>query len=587
MGRTRTSCPRPKMNRLSERRWSGIAIALLLFVLVLAVPARAYRLNLSLDTRLFFEEYWVKLGDTEQSRRYLGEEISLNLSSYLLDPLLAKYRLGFQLSNLDLFESGHVNNSLNLGYRASTTILPNNELPLTLYMNRVISYHRPEEALDDFYPRYEVITNAYGLKWSILKKSLPQIRMSLDHDEIWFENHPSLSKEDTRTRALLHLLKRAGGSDIRGVFEYEDRENLVARSEYITKRARLEDNTRISPHTSLLLHAQVLRTESALEGEDPSLQDSFDLGTHLHSRPWGKLDTSCRYNFSQSYFNSSTDTVTHLGGASFRYLITSDLETRESLSAIYAKTSQPGEDVTNSTEHGSIGLHYHRSFPWSLLSVGDDLSLGIHQVESGRDGGFVSNHLQSSIIFPTPRLITPSLSFQHTVTRDNSSAGNDQERYRIQLRGERSNYKTLRLYGIVQYEDLREPEAEKKYRDFSTSLNSSLDVWFLGRFNLSLGYLWRDSQNLSSYSYFYRGEYSASFFQRLFFLSSIHQDWEKTEGEPIHHRTAWDSRLGHRVARLLFSLRYYFFHELEGSSENNKHMIYFEIQRGFDWQLGI
>ena len=575
------------MNQVSEWRWSGIASTLLLFIFVLVAPARAYRLNLSMDTRLFFEEYWIQLGDTDQNRRYLGEEVHLNLSSYLLDPLLAKYRLGFQLSNMDLFEGGHVDNSLNLGYQASTTILPNNDLPLTLYMNRVISYHRPEDELDDFYPRYEVITNAYGLKWSILKKSFPQIRISLDHDEIWFENHPSLSKDDKRTRALLHLLKRAGGSDIRGVFEYEDRENLVTRSEYVTKRARLEDNTRISPNTSLLLHAQILRIESALEGEDPSLQDSYDLGTYIYSRPLGKLDTSYYYNFSQSYFSGSTDTVTQQGGASFRYLITSGLETRESLSAIHAKTSQPGDDATNSTEQGSIGLHYHRSFPWSLFSAGDDLFLGMSQVDPGRNGGFVSNHFQSSIIFPTPRLFTPSLSFQHTITRDNSSAGNDQERFRIQLRGERSNYRILRLYGIIQYEDLREPEAEKNYRDLSTTLNSTLDVWFLGRFNLSLGYLWRDSQDLGSYSYFYRGEYSVMLLRQLFFNSSIHQDWEKTEGEPIHHRTAWDSRLGYRVARLLCSLKYYLFHELEGSSERNKHVVYFEIQRGFDWHLGM
>ena len=149
------------MNQVSEWRWSGIASTLLLFIFVLVAPARAYRLNLSMDTRLFFEEYWIQLGDTDQNRRYLGEEVHLNLSSYLLDPLLAKYRLGFQLSNLDLFEGGHVDNSLNLGYQVSTTILPNNDLPLTLYMNRVISYHRPQEELDDFYPRYEVITNAY------------------------------------------------------------------------------------------------------------------------------------------------------------------------------------------------------------------------------------------------------------------------------------------------------------------------------------------------------------------------------------------------------------------------------------------
>lgn len=559
----------------------GTAAAAPVIVALMLVPdAHAYRFHLHADARVHFEEYWFALDQAESKMRNLGEELTMNFSSYLIDPLLLDYDLGFQVHNQDLSVGDDSRDILNLGYSVRSTLLPRSDTPLTLRARRITSDYDYET-----YPSYYQVTSSlYGLNWNLFVKNLPQLRVNLDHSDIQSDN-PFRQRDEQQTRALIDVYKRAGAFNIRGVFEFEDRRDLSTDVEYRRKRFRFEDVNSLSKTASLFLDAQALNSETGASGGATTLQDDYTLNARLHHQPSTAFLSNYRYSFSESSRNNGTDTFSHLGAAEARYRFASHLETVEHFSFTFIEHRAPEGITRTVTEQGLAGLHYRRPLSRLYLDSGYEFIIGGSQVDWGDDGIFYTNRAHAQLIGPGIVGIQPSISLFYFSTRDSSSAGNDLDTARAELRLEGASRRNLRLFGILRYEDTWESNGREtlESRNLTASLNSYIRLTKFGEIRISSGYNRGDTEPAWSYLYYYQGDVNLNLITRILIVNSLRQEWEKIEGSGINTRTLFDSRMSYRLAKLFFSVNYYYLREEKGISENERHSVFAEIRRGFDW----
>ncbi|MBI5043273.1 MAG: hypothetical protein HZC10_05475 [Nitrospirae bacterium] len=219
----------------------------------------------------------------------------LNLNGHIIDPRFAIFSIGTTFTHTWDELNDADSRTKDYGYNISTTLFPQRFFPLTLYTNRFVS-----DLDSSIYSSRKSTTAAYGLRWSLLLRSLPTIRLFMEQSEN--ENDDPQQRKDERKReASLELNKVTSASVFFARYRYENLLDKIGSSTSDTQGVDMNYGSQLTRILHLRTFGSYLTT-GAKDGADSdiSLKDNIDTGVGLYFHPTVYIQ-GLAYTFIQLY----------------------------------------------------------------------------------------------------------------------------------------------------------------------------------------------------------------------------------------------------------------------------------------------
>lgn len=610
------------LRKKSKRIIVIIAIILLLFPLKKANAQRfSWSGMLELSYRDRIEKS--KSGDTttETGQKTFQQRYFLNLNGPIFDPRIATFSIGTTFTHTwdELNDSD--SRTKDYGYNIAVSFFPQRFFPLTLYTNRFIS-----DSDSSVYSSRKTTTASHGLRWSLLLRSLPTIRLLMEQTEIVTDD-PQSMKDERKREASLELNKVTSSS----VF--------FARYRYLNSLSRLGSSSTSDSHgidmnygsqLTRILHLRTFasyQTTGARDGADTdtSLKDNVDTGVGLYFHPLVYLDLTTDYNFYYTfdetnsggerlrvlsrrhlssttlYYHPDPRLDTRLGYYFSRTISSTDMDNHQTTlnilgrpavglnlmgNASYLQAKSSSEMSTSKSKNQNYGAGYSYTLPIRNLTFNSSyrFDYGIVNADPG-DDGFNTNHVAGMGIAYNLNVVLLSTDYQFSSRRESRVDVEDKDEHKYRL-GLASYYiRGLAVIANFEYDNYWQRKGEEPWtKNEFVMLESRLDYNVWGGLFLSGGYaLYEYSNPSSNDTETIYAETRVIFFplRNMGATLKVREEWSRYSLNLNKNTLSGEARIDYRIRKLLLSGEYSYSLETQGLAETTKNTIFFRLTRVF------
>lgn len=569
---------------MAERK--GIQIIPLLFVLaaiVLGLPARvtAQRFHLLGQTDFRFRDYIYGNNGADINELCFEEELNLMLRSYLWHRDFFSYTTGFFLTNYDILRNSSSEDRLVLGYDFSGSLLPRNTFPLSFYARKENSDLR-----SSILPSYRITTSSYGLNWSVFPRLLPHLGISLNQNDYTSTNlfHEIDRKE---RKASLNLLHKAQKNTTSGVYRIEEYLNKINNCKSLYHYFNIENHTEVTPSVNVAVFTQASRRESESAAGNESSLNELTSRANLYHRPSQRTTGNFNLQFSRTFTDADTTNYTaNRVNYGINKWVLEDMVLRGGLSFMDARSKTPSVRTRTTSERSLMGFEYIKPYQTLLFDPKYTLSLGLTQMDPGRDGKLHSHDMSLFLRTVLQRYVDMSSRLFYFLQRETSTAERDIDRWGGELELRKRNRSSLSAFSRIRYEDSKEKgeTASTHYKKFTAELISGYRHSRYLTLNYTLGYgLLRSEVN--SWSIYNRAQASgrllSSLLSSLIYQLILTQDHTEVEMSETRDTYRFNSILKYTFREVEFSAEYRLLLERRKAYKSANHYIFFEISRRF------
>jgi hypothetical protein len=563
-----------------------------------------------------------KAGDyeTKTEQKTFQQRYFLNLSGPILDPRIAIFSIGTTFTHTwdDLNDAN--SRTKDYGYNIATTFFPQRYFPLTLYTNRFVS-----DTDSSIFASRKTTTTGYGLRWPLMLRSLPTIRLLMEQSETVSDD--SQQRKDERKReASLELNKVTSSSVFFSRYRYENTLDKIGNS---TSDAHGVDMNYGSQLTRIL-HLRTFGsyyTTGSRDGADTdiALKDNVDTGVGLYFHPAVYLDINTDYNFyyifDESYASGERTRILtrrHLSSTSIYYhpdprldtrlgyyygktMSTTDIDNHQTIfnilgkpltglnlmgnaSYLYSKSVSEAYYSNSKTQNYGTGFSYTLPFRNITFNTGYRFDYGVFSIEPGDDGHNISHSTGAGIAYNLSiALITAD--YQFLSRRESRADVEDREEHRYKL-GLVSYYiRGLAATANLGYDSLRqrkddEPWTKNELIIFGARLDYNIwrGLFFSGGYSL---YNYSNPASNDSETLYTEGRIVFFPISNLFATVKIREEWIWYSLNPNKNTLLGEARLDYRIRKLLLSAEYSYSLETQGAMETTKNMAFLKVTRVF------
>lgn len=561
-----------------------------------------------------------KAGDyeTKTEQKTFQQRYFLNLSGPIFDPRIAIFSIGTtfthtwdELNNAD-------SNTKDYGYNIATTFFPQRFFPLTLYTNRFES-----DTDSSIFASRKTTTTGYGLRWSLMLRSLPTIRLLMEQTETVSDDLQQ-KKDEVKKEASLELNKVTSASVFFARYRYE---NLLDKIGNSTSDMHGVDMNYGSQLTRILhlrtfgSYDTTTTTTTSSRGD----KDNINAGIGFYFHPTVYLDLTTDYNFyytdDESYSAGvlrGTTSTRHLSSTTLYFHPDPRFDTR--LGYYYSKSisstdvdnhqinlnilgrpivglnlmgdaaylenrSTSGTNISSSNSQ-NYGAGYSYTLPYKNLTFNSSyrFDYGLVDVEPGEDG-FNTTHTAGAGIAYNLSIALITTDYQFLSRRESRADADDRDEHRYKL-GLASYYiRGLAAIANFEYDHLlqrknNEPWTENELIIFESRLDYNIwrGLFFSGGYSL---YNYSNPASNDTETLYTEGRIVFFPISNLFATVKIREEWIRYSLNPTKNILLGEARLDYRIRKLLLSAEYSYSLETQGAMETTKNMAFFKVTRVF------
>lgn len=540
----------------------------------------------------------------------------LNLNGPIVDPRLAIFSIGTtfthswdELNNAD-------SRTTDYGYNIAATFFPQRFFPLTLYTNRF------ESDLDSsIYGSRKSTTTAYGLRWLLMFRSLPTVRLFMEQSENE-NNDPQQRKDETKREASVELNKITSYSVFFSRYRYQNLEDKIGNS---TSDMHAVDMNYGSQLTRIL-HLRTFGSYDTTTSSNRVDKDNINAGIGLYFHPTVYLDLATDYNFYYTddesysagvlqrttssrhlssttlYFHPDPRVDTRLGYYYGKTISTTDLDNHQATFSIlgrpivglnlmgnasYLYTESRSGTYFSKSESQNYGAGYSYTLPFKNLTFNTNyrFDYGLIDVEPGEDGSN-TNHTAGAGIAYNLNIVLITTDYQFNTRMESRAGVEDREEHRARL-GLASYYiRGLAATANFEYDNLWQKKGDEQgitNEIFIIDTKLDYNVWrglfFSGGYSL---YNYSNPASNDTETLFTEARIVFFPIRNMFATAKIREEWYKYSLAPYGKDVFLsEARLDYRIRKLLLSAEYSYSLERQGGMETTKEMMFFRATRAF------
>lgn len=609
------------LSRKKSRRI--IVIIAIIFLLFPFKKAYAQRFSWSGTLELSFTDRLEKSksGDTskETEQMTFRQRYNLYLNGPILNPRLGTFSIGTNFNHTWEDLSGSKSRSKDYGYNITTALFPQRFFPLTLYTNRYVS------DTDSSTSSGTTTTTTYGLKWSLLLRGLPSMKLFIEQSQSTNDNPDSL-KDERKRSASLELNNVAPSSAFFARYRYENSLDRVGNTTGDTHGIDMNYGSQITRMLYLRSFASYQTSASKdVADTDISLMDDINSGVGLYFHPLIYLDLTADYNFyydfDESYstgervrnisrkHNASTTLYFHpdpridsrLGYYFTKTVSSTDIDNHQSAlninwkpaarlslfgDASYQKSKSISETDISKAATQSYDIGFSHSLPYNNIIFNSSYKIiyGNADNEPGDSGSYITNSAGAGIAY-NPRVALITTDYQFAGTRESRASVEDKDDHKFKI-GISSYYiRGLAATATFEYDYSLQRKGEESWAKNETAIvDTKLDYNLWGGLFLGSGYSSYEYSNSSSNdTETLYAELRFVFYpmRNLYSSLKIREEWKEYSLNQSKNSLSGEAKLEYRIRRLSFSGEYSYTLEKQGAAETTKNNLYIKVTRTF------
>lgn len=558
--------------------------------------------------------------ETKTDQKTFQQRYFLNLNGPIFDPRIAIFSIGTTFTHTweDLNDAN--SRTKDYGYNISTTLLPQRFFPLTLYTNRFVS-----DTDSSILISRKTTTTGYGLRWPIMLRSLPTIRLLMEQMET-VSDDPQQRKDERKREASLELNKVTAASVFFARYRYENLLDKIGSSTSDTQGVDMNYGSQLTNTLHLRTFGSYYTTGSKDGADiDVSLKDNVDTGVGLYFHPTVYLDLTTDYNFYYTfdetypagerlrtlsrrhlssttlYFHPDPRLDTRLGYYYAKTIATTDIDNHQATfnilgkpltglnlmgNASYLNSKSASETfyAKSKTQNYGAGYSYTLPFRDMTFNTGYRFDYGIISVEPGDDGHNTGHSAGAGIAYNL-NIVLITTDYQFSSRRESRADVEDRDEHRYKL-GLASYYiRGLAFTANFEYDDLWQRKNDEPWtKNEIAILESKLDYNIWRGLFFSGGYSIYDYSNPSSNdteAVFTEARIIFFPISNMFATAKLREEWIWYSRDPSKNILTAEARLDYRIRKLLLSAEYSYSLETQGAMETTKNMMFFKVTRVF------
>lgn len=613
------------MHLLRKKTKRIIIIAAVVFILFPLKKADAQGFSWSGMLELSFRDRIEKgkSGDTtsESEQKTFQQRYFLNLNGPIFDPRVATFSIGTTFTHTWEELNDGDSRTKDYGYNIATTFFPQRFFPLTLYTNRFVS-----DSDSSLFASRKTTTTAYGLRWALLLRSLPTIRILMEQTES-VNNDPQAMKDERKREASIELNKVTSSSVFFAKYKYEN--SLYKLGDTNTSDTHGVDMNYGSQLTRML-HLRTFAsylTTGTKDGADTdiSLKDNVDTGVGLYFHPLTYLDLTTDYNFYYTFDETNSGgerlrvlSKRHLSSTTLYYhpdprfdtrlsynfsrtISSTDLDSHQTaldiigrplvglnllgnVSYVQAKSSSEMSTSRSRNQNYGAGFSYILPLRNFTFNSAYRFDYGIVSADPG-DDGFNTNHVAGMGIAYNFNIFLLSTDYQFSSRRESRESVEDRDEHKYRF-GVSSYYiRGLAVTGNFEYDNFWQRKGEEPWtKNELIVLDARLDYNIWGGLFFSGGYASYDYSNrLSNDSEIIYVETRVALFpiRNMGATLKVRDEWDRYSLYQSKNILSGEARIDYRIRKLLLSAEYTYSLERQALTEATKNMVFLKVTRFF------
>lgn len=558
--------------------------------------------------------------ETKSDQKTFQQRYFLNVGGPIFDPRIAIFSIGTTFTHTweDLNDAN--SRTKDYGYNISTTFFPQRYFPLTLYTNRFVS-----DTDSSIFTSRKTTTTGYGLRWPLMLRSLPTIRLLMEQTETVADD-PQQRKDERKREASLELNKVTSSSVFFTRYRYENLLDKIGNSTSDTQGVDMNYGSQLTNTLHLRTFGSYYTTGSKDGSDiDISLKDNVDTGVGLYFHPTVYLDLTTDYNFyytfdetypagerlrtlsrrhlssTSLYFHPDPRLDARLGYYYGKTLSITDIDNHQTTfnilgkpltglnlmgnaSYLYSKSASEAYNAKSKAQNYGTGFSYTLPIRNITFNTGYSFNYGIISVDPGDDGHNTSHSAGAGIAYNLSiALITADYQFLSIRESRADVEERDEHRYKLGL----ASYYIRGLAAIanLEYDNLwqrknDEPWTKNDLIIFGSRVDYNIwrGIFFSGGYSFNK---YSNPASNDSESVYAEGRIVFFPISNLFATVKIREEWIWYSLDPYKNTLLGEARLDYRIRKLLLSAEYSYSLETQGAMETTKNTVFFKITRVF------